>query len=94
MDRNMLSDSMAQVEYYVNEAENDLMCAELVEGETNCFCYDIEEYYPVYKYLSEEAVIDYFEDYLSEQIYNVKKENDCEAEVYIEDGILVINFLL
>ena len=101
---NFLSESMAQIEYYANKAANDLTNGDivggefvktsinLVEGEDNNFVYDLDENYDVFKWINEDAIIDFFEDYLSEQINLIEKEYGIEAEIYIEDGSLVINF--
>ena len=89
---NFLSDSMAQIEYYVNEAANDLMNIDLVEGEDNTFVYDVDRHFDVFKWINEDAIIDFFEDFLSEEINTNKKKYGVEGEIFIEDGSLIIKF--
>ena len=83
---------MAQIEYYANEAAKDLMSIAFVEGEDNTFVYDVDEHFDVFKWINEEAIVDFFEDYLSVEINSIEEEYGVEGEIYIEDGSLIINF--
>ena len=74
---NVLSDSMAQIENVANKAQSDLNNDELfVEGEVNGFAYEFDS--PVTKWISEEAVVDYLEDYLQEEFVSIKKKYGVE----------------
>ena len=88
---NVLSDSMAQIEYYASKAQSDLMSVDLVEGEVNTFCYDFEP--DMFKWVTEEAVCDYFNDYCYEEILAIEKEYGVAATIEIDgDGTLIIGF--
>lgn len=77
---NVLSDSMAQIEYVANKAQNDLNNDELfVEGEINCFCYEFDT--DITKWVTEEAIIDYFEDYLQEEFKEIEKKYGVEPTI-------------
>ena len=84
---------MAQIEFWANKAQSVLNNDELfIEGEINCFSYDINEHYDVFRWVTEEAVIDYFEDYLQEEFASIKKEYDVEPTIEIDgDGTLTIS---
>lgn len=77
---NVLSDSMAQIEYVANKAQNDLNNDELfVEGEINCFCYEFD--LPIMNWINEEAVKDYFEDYLQDEFKEIEKKYGVEPTI-------------
>lgn len=77
---NVLSDSMAEIEYYASKAQSDLNNDELfVEGEINCFCYEFDS--PITKWINEEAVKDYFEDYLQDEFKEIEKKYGVEPTI-------------
>lgn len=77
---NVLSDSMVEIEYVANKAQSDLNNDELfVDGEINCFCYEFDS--PVTKWISEEAVTDYFEDYLQDEFNEIKNKYGVEPTI-------------
>ena len=77
---NALSDSMAQIEYVANKAQNDLNNDELfIEGEENGFAYEFD--LPITKWISEEAVTDYFEDYLQDEFASIEKKYGVEPTI-------------
>ena len=77
---NVLSDSMAQIEYVANKAQNDLNNEELfIEGEENGFAYEFDS--PVTKWISEEAVTDYYEDYLQDEFASIKEKYGVEPTI-------------
>ena len=83
---NVLSDSMVQIENVANKAQSDLNNDELfVEGEINCFCYEFDT--DITKWVTEEAIIDYFEDYLQEEFKEIEKKYGVEPTIEIDyDG--------
>lgn len=77
---NVLSDSMAQIEYVANKAQNDLNNEELfIEGEENGFAYEFDS--PITKWISEEAVTDYLEDYLQDEFASIKEKYGVEPTI-------------
>lgn len=77
---NVLSDSMSEIENVANKAQSDLNNDELfVEGEVNCFCYEFDS--PITKWISEEAVKDYFEDYLQEEFKEIEDKYGVEPTI-------------
>lgn len=89
---NVLSDSMTQVEYWAEQAKSDLNCDLITEGEITSFSYDINEYYDVFKWINEEAVVDYFLDYLQDEFASIKEKYGVEPTIEIDgDGTLVIS---
>lgn len=77
---NVLSDSMREIEYVANKAQSDLNNDELfVEEDINCFAYEFDS--PVTKWISEEAVTDYFEDYLQDEFKEIEKKYGVEPTI-------------
>lgn len=77
---NVLSDSMREIEYVANKAQSDLNNDELfVEEDINCFAYEFVS--PVTKWISEEAVTDYFEDYLQDEFKEIEKKYGVEPTI-------------
>ena len=77
---NELSDSMREIENVANEAQSDLKNEELfIEGEENGFAYEFDS--PITKWISEEAVKDYFEDYLQEEFKEIEEKYGVEPTI-------------
>lgn len=50
------------IENFAKMAKEALQSIELIEDECNCFSYDLNEEIDIFKWINEDAVIDYFED--------------------------------
>lgn len=83
---NVLSVSMVEIEYVANKAQSDLNNDELfVDGEINCFCYEFDS--PIMNWINEEAVKDYFEDYLQDEFNEIAKKYGVEPTIEFDyDG--------
>lgn len=93
---NMITDAMGLIENVANEVENDLASGIEFEEDENVIewvgSYELDE--QIFKAFNEDAIVDYFEDYLSEEISIIERAYKYEVEgvVYIEDDYLVVRF--
>lgn len=88
---NMITDAMGLIENVANEVENDLASGiEFIEDEPWVGSYELDE--QIFNAFKEEAIADYFADYLSDEIEKIEEENGVLCEVYIEDDCLVVYF--
>lgn len=88
---NDITDAMGLIEYVANEVANDLASGiEFIEDEPWVGSYELDE--QIFKAFKEEAIVDYFADYLSDEIEEIEKENGVVCEINIEDDCLVVYF--
>ena len=91
---NDITDAMGLIEYVAIEVENDLVGG--IEFEEDDFLiewigsYELDE--QILYAFKEDAIVDYFEDYLCEVTAKIEKENGVESELFIEDDCLVVRF--
>lgn len=93
--QNLISDAMALIENLAvnvqNELSGDIEFEELEEGELEWVgSYELDS--TIFKAFNEEAICDYFADYLSEEIENIEQSYGLLCQVYIEGDELIIYF--
>lgn len=92
---NLISDAMALIENLAvnvqNELSGDIQFEELEEGELEWVgSYELDS--TIFKAFNEEAICDYFADYLSDEIENIEQSYGLQCQVYIEGDELIIYF--
>lgn len=93
--QNLISDAMALIENLAvniqNELSGDIQFEELEEGELEWVgSYELDS--TIFKAFNEEAICDYFADYLSEEIEDIEQSYKTLCQVYIEGDELIIYF--
>ena len=93
---NDITDGMGLIENLAIEVENDLADNIEFEEDENVIewvgSYELDK--QIFDAFTEDAIVDYFEDYLSEEISIIESAYEYEVEgvVYIEDDCLVVRF--
>ena len=92
---NVISEGMQLIENLAvnvqNELSGDIEFEELEEGELEWVgSYELDS--TIFKAFNEEAICDYFADFLSEEIENIELSYKTLCQVYIEGDELIIYF--
>jgi hypothetical protein len=92
---NVISEGMQLIENLAvniqNELSGDIEFEELEEGELEWVgSYELDDI--IFRAFQEEAICDYFADYLSEEIEDIEQSYKTLCQVYIEDDELIIYF--
>ena len=90
---NVISEGMQLIENLAvnvqNELSGDIEFEELEEGELEWVgSYELDS--TIFKAFNEEAICDYFADYLSEEIEDIEQSYGLLCQVYIEGDELII----
>lgn len=93
--QNLISDAMALIENLAvnvqNELSGDIEFEEMEEGELEWVgSYELDS--TIFKAFNEEAICDYFADFLSDEIENIEQSYGVLCQVYIEGDELIIYF--
>lgn len=88
---NLISDAMVLIENLAVNVQNELSGdIELVDDEPWVGSYELDS--TIFKAFQEEAICDYFADFLSEEIENIEQSYGLLCQVYIEGDELIIYF--
>ena len=93
--QNLISDAMALIENLAvnvqNELSGDIEFEEDSDGLLSWVgSYELDS--TIFKAFNEEAICDYFADYLSDEIENIEQSYGLQCQVYIEGDELIIYF--
>lgn len=93
--QNLISDAMALIENLAvnvqNELSGDIEFEEDSDGLLSWVgSYELDD--TIFRAFQEEAICDYFADYLSEEIENIELSYKTQCQVYIEGDELIIYF--
>ena len=91
---NQISDAMGMIENIAVNVKIELINIEFEETE-ECMpewvgSYELDDI--IFRAFKEEAICDYFEDYLQDEIENIEQEYGVTCKIYIEDDELVVYF--
>lgn len=92
---NVISEGMQLIENLANNIQNelsgDIEFEELEEGELEWVgSYELDS--TIFRAFKEEAICDYFADYLADEIENIEQSYGLLCQVYIEGDELIIYF--
>lgn len=92
---NVISEGMQLIENLAvniqNELSGDIEFEELEEGELEWVgSYELDS--TIFKAFNEEAICDYFADYLQDEIEDIEQSYGLLCQVYIEGDELIIYF--
>ena len=92
---NVISEGMQLIENLANNIQNelsgDIEFEELEEGELEWVgSYELDS--TIFKAFNEEAICDYFADYLADEIEDIEQSYGLLCQVYIEGDELIIYF--
>ena len=91
---NQISDAMMLIENLAVNIQIELTNIEFEEMEDGMIewvgSYELDS--TIFRAFKEEAICDYFDDYLQDEIENIEQEYGVTCKIYIEDDELVVYF--